>query len=75
MAYVTGYSAERAKRLLKNINAITTFNDTNITDAVKSLMTSLYKNKDVTYDVCRVELYSVETPTDALITVDEEVTS
>lgn len=75
MAYVTGYSAERAKRLLKNINAITTFNDTNITDAVKHLLASSTKNKDVAYDVYQVDVYSIDAPTDALITVEEEVTS
>lgn len=77
MAYVTGYSAERARRLLNNINAITTFKDTNITDAVKHLMASLNKNKDVAYDVYQVDIYSIDAPTDALITIEvgEEVTS
>lgn len=55
MAYVTGYSAKKARLLLKNLNKKNAWNDTNITDAIKTLIASLNKNRDIAYDVYQVE--------------------
>ena len=71
MSYTTGYSAERARKLLRNINYITGIKSTNITDAVKLLIGTSAKDADLASTVKIIPMYEIFSPVDAKIEIEE----
>lgn len=72
MSYTTGYSAERARKLLQNINNITGIQSTNITDAVKLLIGTSAKDADLSSTVKIIPMYEIFSPVDVKIEIEEE---